>query len=261
MAALGGLDLIEARFAIHATSMHSHEEVEIGMVVAGSRLVVCGQGVFHVPAPSIVVFRPGDFHAGSPVGVGGSTYRSFLVRQGTLAAECEWTGPGWFATPVVSDHRLTARLFAAHPQLRGPDTSADLVRSLFRELGQYRLPAAADLPAEDGVVRRAREYLDRSYAATVRLSTVAEFVGVSVFHLIRSFRRTVGLPPYAYLEQVRIHHAVRLLRDGHQATQVAFLTGFADQSHLTRFFKRFVGVPPGRYQQSARWAATSPAPR
>ena len=63
-------------------------------------------------------------------------------------------------------------------------------------------------------------------------------------------RRAYGLPPYMYLEQLRIERARVLLRAGTPTSHVAYETGFSDQSHLTRRFKRVVGVPPGQYARS-----------
>lgn len=245
------MDLIEARFAAHVTALHSHEEVEIGMVMGGSRLVICGNREYQAPPGSVVVFRPGAFHAGAPLAGPTPEYRSFLVRPEVLASDCGWTGGGWLSGPVVPDPDLAARLFTAHADLRNPGTGPEVARALFEELGRHR--HSSILPAEEpSVVRQTREYFDRCYADTVRLSGLAGLMGMSVFRLIRSFRNATGLPPYAYLEQMRIHRAVRLLREGHPASRVALLTGFADQSHLTRFFTRLVGVPPGRYQRGAR---------
>ena len=86
--------------------------------------------------------------------------------------------------------------------------------------------------------------------------------GLSQFALLRAFRAATGLPPHAYLNQVRVRRARLLLDDGVPAADVAGQVGFADQAHLTRHFKRVVGVPPAAYQRerlqpaaSARYAA------
>jgi AraC-like DNA-binding protein len=67
--------------------------------------------------------------------------------------------------------------------------------------------------------------------------------------VLRAFRAETGLPPHAYLNQVRVRQARALLASGMAPAQVAATTGFADQAHLTRHFKRVVGVPPGAYQR------------
>jgi transcriptional regulator GlxA family with amidase domain len=66
---------------------------------------------------------------------------------------------------------------------------------------------------------------------------------------LRAFRGETGLPPHAYLNQLRVRRARVLLDDGVTPADVAVQVGFADQAHLTRHFKRVVGVPPAAYQR------------
>ena len=108
------------------------------------------------------------------------------------------------------------------------------------------LPAARSTAA----LRRVRDLLEAEYARTVTISELAREAGLSTFHLIRVFRASFGLPPYKYLEQVRIQQARRLIRLGFPLTHVVHATGFSDQSHLTRYFKRIVGVTPGTYARA-----------
>ena len=75
---------------------------------------------------------------------------------------------------------------------------------------------------------------------------------LSAFHLIRQFRRYHGVPPHRYLELVRVGRAKLMLQQGARICDVAYATGFSDQSHLTRQFKRVCGVTPGSYARSYR---------
>jgi AraC-like DNA-binding protein len=64
---------------------------------------------------------------------------------------------------------------------------------------------------------------------------------------MRTFRRDVGLSPHAYLTQIRVEAAKKLLSEGASIVDVASDIGFTDQSHFTRHFKRITGVTPGQY--------------
>ncbi len=55
------------------------------------------------------------------------------------------------------------------------------------------------------------------------------------------------MPPHAYLENVRIRQAERLIRSGLSLADVAVHVGFSSQSHMTRSFKKIIGVTPGQY--------------
>ena len=78
---------------------------------------------------------------------------------------------------------------------------------------------------------------------------MAAVAGLSPYHFIRVFGRHTGLPPYAYLIQVRIRRARVLLEEGQTVAAAACAVGFADQSHLTRHFKRLTGIAPGKYRR------------
>jgi AraC-like DNA-binding protein len=84
----------------------------------------------------------------------------------------------------------------------------------------------------------------------VTLAELAAISGVSRFQLLRGFVRDIGVTPHAYLVQLRVRLARRLLAQRHTPAQAALLAGFADQSHLTRAFVRQVGVTPGRYREA-----------
>jgi AraC-like DNA-binding protein len=61
------------------------------------------------------------------------------------------------------------------------------------------------------------------------------------------------MPPYAYLESVRIRHTQRLIKAGTTLAEVAAEVGFSSQSHMTRQFKKIIGVTPGQYAQHVRY--------
>jgi AraC-like DNA-binding protein len=101
-------------------------------------------------------------------------------------------------------------------------------------------------------VQQVRAYLEAHYAANVSLEQLAALTNFSSFHLVRVFRTAIGLPPHAYLTQVRLRHAKRLLAAGLPIAQVAAEIGFTDQSHLARHFKQLAGVTPGQYAQGRK---------
>jgi AraC-like DNA-binding protein len=100
-------------------------------------------------------------------------------------------------------------------------------------------------------VRRAREYIEDHVAADIGLSELVDVAGLSRAHLIREFRRQVGLPPHQYQIHARIRRARQLLAAGRPVADVAAVTGFFDQAHFTRHFRRLLGVSPVAYRRAA----------
>ena len=261
VAALGGMELINARFLSRRSSPHSHAELEIGVVSAGTRVVHCRGQVFQAGAGSILAFAPGEVHSGMPDDAQGSEYRAFLIPRDRLA---EVAIPPrtpdeslTFASPVISDASLARQILRSHRALSQPGAEADRSQDgkLLAAIDALYRRHCHHVPDTTRKVRTAvalvREHIDTHYANRIRLASLAHIARLSVFHLIRIFRAEAGLSPYAYLGQVRVHRAAFLLREGMSVSMVAAATGFADQSHLTRLFKRLVGVPPGEYQRAS----------
>jgi AraC-like DNA-binding protein len=94
-----------------------------------------------------------------------------------------------------------------------------------------------------------RDLLHERIVDPPSLAELAAEVGTGQFAVLRAFRARFGMPPHAYLNQLRVRRACALLDAGTPAAQVAVAVGFADQSHLSRHFRRVVGVAPGRYQR------------
>jgi AraC-like DNA-binding protein len=96
-------------------------------------------------------------------------------------------------------------------------------------------------------VTLALDYLTANFAEDISLARLAAFAGVDRFHLLRAFRRSLGLPPHLFQTQLRLRHAKRLMLGGEKPAMAAAAAGFADQSHLIRKFKAAYGVTPGQY--------------
>ncbi len=164
-----------------------------------------------------------------------------------------------FNHSFVRDPSLAERLRITHAVLEGDADRLQKECALLETLGELVIrhgskaePADASLSITraSAALRRVRDLLEAEYARTVTIRELAAEAGLSTFHLIRVFRASFGLPPYKYLEHVRIQQARRLIRHGFPLTHVVHATGFSDQSHLTRYFKRIVGVTPGTYARA-----------
>lgn len=82
------------------------------------------------------------------------------------------------------------------------------------------------------------------------LTLTAKALGANPYTLLRLFRRHMGITPHAYRMNCRIEKARKLLQEGKDITETAFLCGFFDQSHFHRHFKSMTTVTPGEYRRS-----------
>jgi AraC family transcriptional regulator len=95
----------------------------------------------------------------------------------------------------------------------------------------------------------AEEILRTRTDECIRLSDLAEAVGVHPIHLARTFRARHGVSVGEYGRRVRVEWAAAEIARGESSlAAVATKAGFSDQSHFTRLFKRHVGTTPARFR-------------
>ncbi len=254
---VGPVELLKATYITHSFSPHVHDGFAIGIIEDGAEGFYY-RGANHVaPAGSIVLINPDEVHTGQAAAEAGWSYRMLYPEADLLQQAARQAfgrrGLPYFPEAVVEDEFLSQLIRNLHTTLENSDSALErqshflttLVQLIRRHAAERpALPPAATAPQ---AVARAQAYLESCYAENVSLAELAHIAGLSPFHLTRIFRQAVGLPPHAYLNQVRIRQARQLLLAGRPIAAVALDTGFADQSHLTRRFKRIVGVTPGQY--------------
>jgi AraC-like DNA-binding protein len=98
----------------------------------------------------------------------------------------------------------------------------------------------------------AKERIVATLSDSVSLAQLGKQLGVSPFHLARTFRAQTGFSLHQYRTQLRLRRAlVELDRDGRDLTRLAFDLGFASHSHFTDTFRRQFGVPPSAVRRIA----------
>lgn len=99
----------------------------------------------------------------------------------------------------------------------------------------------------------AAHWIDSRAHEAVDLERAAAQAGLSPFHFLRSFSRTLGVTPHQYLLRARLRRAARLLVDPERPiTDIALEVGFADLSNFIRTFRRAAGMSPSAFRRAAR---------
>jgi AraC-like DNA-binding protein len=273
-AAVRGVDLLYARFITHRYGRHAHETYTFGLIEAGVEEFEYNGSLLRAGPGDIALLNPDVVHTGQAATAGGWTYRVLYPQVSVvtdIAAELGWgRGTPRFPETVLHDPASAALLRQAHQAAEHGDQLASstlLSAALARLLRAHatvgpagaltRRPASAGLiGSAPATVQAVRDLLRERLTDPPSLVELAAMSGVSQFALLRAFSRETGLPPHAYLNQLRVRRARLLLDDGLAPADVAAATGFADQAHLTRHFKRVVGVPPAAYQRERLQAAS-----
>jgi transcriptional regulator of acetoin/glycerol metabolism len=151
--------------------------------------------------------------------------------------------------PSISDraHALTGALVKA--------SARTIERRFLREGGTAWWSGHAyhrgGLPP--GALKRVQQYVEDHLAERVSTERLAAIAGLSVFHFARAFKQSQGMTPHSYLLHRRIMRAQELLGATKSTlSEIALVSGFADQSHLARHFRERVGVSPAIFRRSRR---------
>lgn len=89
---------------------------------------------------------------------------------------------------------------------------------------------------------------------SMSIEDISNEICVSSFHMIRQFKKEVGLTPHQFQIQCRIRKAQKMLLSDKTIAEVASDMGFCDQSHFVRCFKKIVGITPASYQKVAKFS-------
>jgi AraC-like DNA-binding protein len=147
---------------------------------------------------------------------------------------------------ALAIQRAFWRLHAPESRLARDEALDVLAAVLTRHFGASVVAGTGE--RANHAARRARELLRERMEEDPGLDELARLCGADRFQLTRAFRRAYGLPPHAYLVQLRLAAARRRLAAGETPAEVAAAVGFADQSHLGRWFRRAFGLTPAAYR-------------
>ncbi len=86
---------------------------------------------------------------------------------------------------------------------------------------------------------------------SLSLKEVSESLNVHPTYLSREFSKYFDNLSFGdYIRKLRIEKAVHLLNESnHSLAEIAYLTGFSDQSHFNRIFKKYTGQNPSELRK------------
>jgi AraC family transcriptional regulator len=117
--------------------------------------------------------------------------------------------------------------------------------------GGAREPVARQRLAP-ALLHRIERYIDENLERPIGLPELATVAGLSRWHFLRLFRKTVGVSPHDYVTQRRLERAKHLLRTTDRSVMdIAAEVGMT-HSHFSRVFSRKLGVTPTAFRRRSR---------
>jgi AraC-like DNA-binding protein len=251
---------------------HWHGTFGLGLVDRGAQRSASGRGAVEAFAGQCMTHNPGEVHDGRPIGDTARCWRMFHIdpsAMGRLLGVARASDLAWHA-PVLDDSALRTSLglaFAAAEvagsaaPASGPASTPLLEELLLLAVGraaELARPPPPGRPAEANlslVIERLADGVEQAPT----LDELAALAVTSRYTLVRQFGRRHGLPPMAWLLQLRLQRARDRIAAGWTLADTALSCGFSDQSHLTRLFTRQFGYTPGAWRRAAATPAAARA--
>lgn len=250
---LPDVSLMLADFTSHTFPPHVHDAMVVAITEEGAAEFTSRGTTAFAYAGSILAFNPAEAHAGRLAGSPRWRYRAFYVSQPAVArlvAQWDTGASPYFESNLIDDRTFAQQLLTLHRQIAAGEDCADAFTSALGHLAVRGASRGRPPAARRATLAKALRLIHEHYDEPLRLADLTDAVGLSPWQLIEAFRAAYGLTPHAYLNQVRVHAAARLLRRTGRAADVAASCGFYDQSALLNHFKRCFGVTPGQYSQA-----------
>ncbi len=258
-----GLELRQGTSISQPYPKHWHDEVHFCLIQDGSGNLNYRRENHWTPAGCLFIVHPGEVHSNHADEGSSCSYRNLyaepeLIRQLATEITDHQNDLPFFSPTPIYDREVIQLYLDLHQSFEAGNSKLEQDESLLSFLAKLiaRHSESAtefrELGRECEAVFQARDYLMDNFSSNISLEELAGIAGLSPFHLNRVFSKEFGLPPHAFLTQVRIARAKSLLKQGTSITQTAMEVGFTDQSHFTRHFRRLVSVTPGHYLQGSK---------
>lgn len=232
-------------------SEHRHERPFFGCVIHGEFIERTRRGTFMYGPGSVHFHSSHDPHSGV---AGERPLRCFTITPGDRLANRLEMAMGWTAFDAPS--RLLSSLAArCYRGFVARDPASDLeceaaALELVATALRMRSPRESSAP---GWLFLARDYLHAHACGPVTLADLSSVAGVHPAHLVRVFRRILGVTPAEYARRLRLEQVCRELATGDlPIVDVALAAGYSSQAHLTRAFRAHTGSTPAAYRRVRR---------
>lgn len=176
----------------------------------------------------------------------------------------EYFCPG--SSQYIHDHALEVLRSSVFRSIPSEDTSQENERlrmraqkarredelfGVIREVKAYRLQCCAekDESASSRNKEKIAEYLEKNYSdCNLNIFVLAQWLNEPERKIYNDFKIYFGMSFSNYLEQLRMQHACRFLKEGMAVKETAQLVGYSSDYSFRRAFKRSVGITPSDFR-------------
>lgn len=255
---LPGMDFNRTQYYEHQFAPHFHEHYVIQLVEQGVNKCICDRKNYQIEPGGILIINPNEIHTGNSFDNRFLEYKSLCptmdcMKLGIHKLQELKSGLPAFGNAPIYDKLLVQRFKQLFLMTKNNKDKLELETAFIDFLG-YLINKFSDngyvfysIKNEKCRVEKIKNFIRDNYGRNFSLDELSQFAMVSPYHLIRIFKKEVGMTPFEYLRNYRVEKAKEMLREKRSIMDAIYDNGFYDQSHFIRHFKNVTGVTPKVY--------------
>jgi AraC-like DNA-binding protein len=254
---LPDVTFVNNSYCYHSFQPHFHDHYVIMVVDNGVNEGICEKKKYQVTTNDILFINPGEIHTGNSYRGQRLQYSAFYINTEFFTKHLLPDGSGVppvFVKLLETNTGLTGDIRelikctrADGSQLEIEENKAKVFWQLMNYTRSQKQEATGNISREN--IRKVKCFIKDQYNQQFSLADMTDYVGISPFHLVRSFKQEVGLTPFQFLRNYRVEKAKGELLKKKSITEVAIEVGFYDQSHFHKHFKLVTGLTPREFQR------------
>lgn len=249
--------------------LHTHDALEIMLVVDGDIKVMAEGQLYNAPRGSLILIPPNLLHH-TVICEGTTRYERFVmhvfpeyIRKVSSALNSvqfdfldtlrvlEYEPDSFFLYRTLFERALyTKKQSAEYQELMTPHLLMELLLEVRHALS---LAKTAPLPASNNLVTAVVDYIDEHFSdPELTVDDICSPLFVSRGYLSRLFKSYTGSSIYHFLTYKRLVYSKELLAGGATVLDACMGCGFTEYTSYLKAFKAAFKITPSQYRGSVR---------
>jgi hypothetical protein len=169
-----------------------------------------------------------------------------------------WAISAGLAFNITGDHELLEKgmmiydaLYTWAKHLQGEKHTQNPIDHIFMDVYEKFIKQKSVKKKTPDWVNELKQIIQDQVDTNLTLTNISKSLDINPSYLSREFSKHFNNLSFGeYIRKLRIEKAIELIQQKkYSLTEIAYLTGFSDQSHFTRIFKQHTGKNPSVYKK------------
>ena len=236
---------------------HAHTSCELMYVIEGELEIKVNDTMHHITQNTLVLIKSRQHH--NVRFAGESNYRRYIAMINPWELRKQLVRPDLFAmlTDISEEGIAVVKNVALLPQFERMTDIFENGGNIYSELSsaleiisfiyeQLKPQKTSDNEsAGKQLVRNVREYIEKFYADSIKISDIARENFISEGYLTHTFKAETGMSPREYLSHIRCTRAYELIPHTEMKfSAISAVTGFCCANDMSRKIREYYGFTP-----------------